>query len=178
MSRPLARGASAPIVTRKQNTGSLKLDERKGMMTLTSEIMTPGARCIGVNDSLSIAAALMSELDVGALPICGEDGKLKGMLTDRDIVVKAVAEGLDPETTPTSALASGHLVTVNASDDVAVALAAMQEHQLRRLPVLEDERLVGIVSQADVARSLSAEATGETVESISRAEHTWTTSRA
>ncbi|WP_318841125.1 CBS domain-containing protein [Microbacterium sp. M28] len=74
-------------------------------MTLVSDIMTPGARCIGENDSLHIAATVMAELDVGALPICGEDSRLKGMLTDRDIVVKAVANGMDPETTRTGVLA-------------------------------------------------------------------------
>lgn len=137
-------------------------------MTLTRDIMTSAPRCIGENDSLSIAASIMSELDVGALPICGEDRKLKGMLTDRDIVVKAVAKGLDPESTPSSALAQGKPVTVDASEDVSVALEKMQEHQIRRLPVIDDHKLVGIISQADVARSLAAEATGVTVESISR----------
>ncbi|WP_300266454.1 CBS domain-containing protein [Microbacterium sp.] len=137
-------------------------------MTLTRDIMTAAPRCIGENDSLSIAAAVMSELDVGALPICGEDRKLKGMLTDRDIVVRAVAEGLDPESTPARALAEGKPITVEAADDANVAMERMQEHQVRRLPVLEDHLLVGIVSQADIARALSAEATGVTVESISR----------
>lgn len=137
-------------------------------MTLTSEIMTPSPRCIGENDALSIAAEMMVELDVGALPICGEDRKLKGMLTDRDIVVKAVAVGLDPETTPAGRLATGKPVTVGANDDIRVALRLMQEHQIRRLPVIDDHLLVGIISQADIARSLSAETTGETVESISR----------
>lgn len=137
-------------------------------MTLTSDIMTAAPRCIGENDSLSIAAEVMSELNVGALPICGEDRKLKGMLTDRDIVVRAVAEGLDPESTPARALAAGKPITVEASDDVNVAMERMQEHQVRRLPVIDDHLLVGIVSQADIARKLSAEATGVTVESISR----------
>lgn len=137
-------------------------------MTLTRDIMTAAPRCIGENDSLSIAASVMSELDVGALPICGEDKKLKGMLTDRDIVVKAVAEGLDPESTPARTLASGKTVTVDAGDEVSVALDRMQQNQVRRLPVLEDRKLVGIVSQADVARALSAEVTGLTVESISQ----------
>lgn len=137
-------------------------------MTFTRDIMTTAPRCVGENDSLSIAASLMSELNVGALPICGEDKKLKGMLTDRDIVVRAVAEGLDPESTPARALATGKPVTVDASDDVNVALGRMREHQVRRLPVLEDHLLVGIVSQADIARALSAEATGVTVESISQ----------
>ncbi|KDA05025.1 histidine kinase [Microbacterium sp. CH12i] len=137
-------------------------------MTLTRDIMTPAPRCIGENDSLSIAASVMKDLDVGALPICGEDRKLKGMLTDRDIVVKAVSAGLDPETTPARDLAGGKPVTVDVSDDVNVALERMQKHQIRRLPVLEDRKLVGIISQADVARALSSEATGTTVESISQ----------
>ena len=137
-------------------------------MTLTRDIMTASPRCIGENDALEIAASVMSEFDVGALPICGEDGKLKGMLTDRDIVVKAVAHGMDPETTPSRSLATGVPVTVDADDDVQVALQRMREHQVRRLPVLEDRKLVGIVSQADIALSLSPETTGTTVESISR----------
>lgn len=137
-------------------------------MTTAAEIMTPSPRCIGVNDSLSIAASVMADLDVGALPICGEDSKLKGMLTDRDIVVRGIAMGMDPETTAVGALAQGKPVTVAADDDVRVALDLMQEHQVRRLPVIQDHLLVGIVSQADIALSLSAATTGKTVESISR----------
>jgi CBS domain-containing protein len=139
-------------------------------MTLTRDIMTAAPRCIGENDALSIAASVMSELDVGALPICGEDRKLKGMLTDRDIVVKALAYGMDPETTPSRTLAAGVPVTVEADDEVQVALERMRVHQIRRLPVLEDRKLVGIISQADIALSLSPETTGATVESISRQE--------
>jgi CBS domain-containing protein len=137
-------------------------------MTTAAEIMTPSPRCIGVNDSLRIAASVMADLDVGSLPICGEDSKLKGMLTDRDIVVRGIALGMDPETTPAGALAQGKPVTVAADDDVRVALDLMQEHQVRRLPVIQDRLLVGIVSQADIALSLSAATTGKTVESISR----------
>lgn len=139
-------------------------------MTITRDIMTAAPRCIGENDALSIAASVMSELDVGALPICGENRKLMGMLTDRDIVVKAVAYGFDPETTPARMLAAGAPVTVEAGDDVTVALERMREHQIRRLPVLEDHQLVGIVSQADIALALSPQTTGTTVESISRQE--------
>ena len=137
-------------------------------MTITRDIMTTAPRCIGVNDSLSIAAAVMADLDVGALPICGEDSRLKGMLTDRDIVVRAIAQGMDPETTPSSALATGAPITVQADDDIAIAVERMQEHQVRRLPVIHERRLVGIVSQADIARTLSAATTGKTVEEISR----------
>lgn len=137
-------------------------------MTLTREIMTPNAQCIGENDALSIAAERMSELDVGALPICGEDGRLKGMLTDRDIVVKAVATGLDPETTNAGRLAAGKPVTAQVDTDIEQVLELMKEHQIRRVPVIEEHRLVGIVSQADIARHLEAAATGRTVEQISR----------
>lgn len=139
-------------------------------MTATRDIMTPSPRCIGENDALSIAASVMSELDVGALPICGEDGELKGMLTDRDIVVKAVAYDLGLDTTPARTLAAGKPFTVDADDDIRVALEVMQEQQIRRLPVIEDHRLVGIISQADVALALTPQATGVTVESISRQE--------
>ncbi|KNY06006.1 CBS domain-containing protein [Microbacterium sp. GCS4] len=137
-------------------------------MTTAREIMTQSPRCIGVNDSLRIAASVMADLDVGALPICGEDRKLKGMLTDRDIVVGAVAKGMDPETTPAGRLAKGAPVTIAADDDVRIVLERMQRHQVRRLPVIENHQLVGIVSQADVALSLSAASTGKTVEGISQ----------
>lgn len=137
-------------------------------MTRTRDIMTPNAQCIGENDALSIAAERMLELDVGALPICGEDGRLKGMLTDRDIVVKAIAAGLNPETTNTGRLAAGVPVMVSPDDDIDRTLALMREHRIRRVPVLEDDRLVGMISQADIARHLAPSTTGETVGVISR----------
>ncbi len=137
-------------------------------MTRTRDIMTPNAQCIGENDALSIAAERMLELDVGALPICGEDGRLKGMLTDRDIVVKAVAAGLNPETTNAGRLAAGVPVMVSPDDDIDRTLALMREHRIRRVPVLEDDRLVGMISQADIARHLAPSTTGETVGVISR----------
>ncbi|WP_309128350.1 CBS domain-containing protein [Microbacterium sp.] len=137
-------------------------------MTLTRDVMTAGAKCIGENDALTIAAEMMRELDVGALPICGEDGRLKGMLTDRDIVVKAVAEGQDPDTTNAGRLANGTPITVSADDDIEAAVEVMRRHQVRRVPVIADHHLVGIISQADIARHLGAETTGETVERISR----------
>ncbi|MEV8220317.1 CBS domain-containing protein [Microbacterium sp. NPDC077391] len=130
--------------------------------------MTPNAQCIGENDALSIAAERMLELDVGALPICGEDGRLKGMLTDRDIVVKAIAAGLNPETTNAGRLAAGVTVMVSPDDDIDRTLALMREHRIRRVPVLEDDRLVGMISQADIARHLAPSTTGETVGVISR----------
>jgi CBS domain-containing protein len=136
-------------------------------MTTARDIMTPDPRCIGENDTLVDAAMLLADLDVGALPICGEDGRLKGMLTDRDIVVKCLAKGGDPRTDTAGSLGEGTPVWVDAGADVRDALTLMEQHQVRRLPVIEDHQLVGIISQADVARNLEAAETGETVEQIS-----------
>ena len=136
-------------------------------MTSARDLMTPDPRCVGEKDSLVEAARLLRDLDVGALPICGEDGRLKGMLTDRDIVVKCLADGGDPSSVVAGDLAEGEPVTIGADDDIQEALRTMQDHQVRRLPVIDGHDLVGIISQADIARSLSSSDTGRTVEEIS-----------
>jgi CBS domain-containing protein len=136
-------------------------------MTVARDIMTPSPRCVGENETLVDAARLMASLDVGALPICGEDKRLKGMLTDRDIVVKCVAEGGDPSTVTAGSLAEGKPVTIGADDDIREALEMMKSHQVRRLPVIDGHDLVGIISQADVALALRPSETGETVAEIS-----------
>jgi len=136
-------------------------------MALARDIMTPAPRCVGENATLVEAARMMASLDVGALPICGDDNRLKGMLTDRDIVVKCLAEGGDPSTTRAGELAEGKPVTIGADDDVEQALATMQEHQIRRLPVIDGHDLVGIISQADVALLVPPRETGVTVAEIS-----------
>ena len=136
-------------------------------MTVARELMTPDPTCVKEDETLVDAARKMRDLDVGALPICGSDDRLKGMLTDRDIVVKCLAQGGDPNTATAGDLAEGKPVTVGADDDVRIALEMMQKHQVRRLPVIDDHKLVGIISQADVARELSAGQTGETVAEIS-----------
>lgn len=137
-------------------------------MATARDIMTPSPRCIGEHETLVEAARLLDELNIGSVPICGEDRRLKGMLTDRDIVVKCLANGGDPATTRAGDLAEGKPVTIGADDSLDETLATMQEHQVRRLPVIDGHDLVGIISQADVARALSADDTGETVEEISR----------
>ena len=101
------------------------------------------------------------------MPICGEDNRLKGMLTDRDIVVKVLAAGKDPASTRAGELGAGKPVTIGADDSIEEALHTMSEHQVRRLPVIDGHELVGIVSQADIARNLDEEKTGELVEAIS-----------
>lgn len=136
-------------------------------MTTAREIMTSGAECIGENDTLEIAARKMKELDVGSLPICGEDNRLKGMVTDRDIVVKCLADGGDPKTTTAGSLAEGKPVTIGADDSIDEALRTMKEHKLRRLPVIDGHDLVGMLAQADVARNLPEDRVGDLLEIIS-----------
>lgn len=131
------------------------------------DIMTGGAECVGASETLEQAARKMKELDVGALPICGEDNRLKGMLTDRDIAIKCVAEGGDPRTAKAGDFGEGKPVTIGADDTIEEAIRTMQEHQVRRLPVIDGHDLVGMLSQADIARNYPEERVGELVEFIS-----------
>ena len=117
---------------------------------------------------MATAAERMASLDVGALPICGEDDRLKGMITDRDIVIEVVARGQDPRQVTVGELAEGaELVTIGADDSIEEARRTMEQHQVRRLPVIDGHRLVGMVSQGDLAKALPDEETGHLVESIS-----------
>lgn len=136
-------------------------------MTTAREIMTGGAQCIGENQTLEEAARKMKDLDVGALPICGENDRIMGMVTDRDIVIKCLAIGTDPRAVKTGQLAQGKPVTIGADDSVEEAIKTMSEHQVRRLPVIDDHDLVGMLSQADIARSMPEDRVGELVELIS-----------
>lgn len=124
-------------------------------MTTAREIMHPGAECIKEHETLVAAASRMRELQVGALPICGSDDKLRGILTDRDIVVRAIAHGRDPHTTTVRELAQGTPIWVDASATVDEAIRKMVDNKVRRLPVIENRRLVGMISEADLARNCS-----------------------
>ena len=137
------------------------------MATTARDIMTSDATCVGENDTVLDAAKKLAELGVGSMPICGEDDRLKGMLTDRDIVVKVLATGGDPATTTAGELGEGKPVTIGADDSVDEALRTMIDHKVRRLPVIDGHDLVGIISQADIARNLDDEKTGDLVEAIS-----------
>jgi CBS domain-containing protein len=138
------------------------------MAKAARDIMTPDAKCVGENDTVLDAAKQLAQLDVGSMPICGEDDRLKGMLTDRDIVVKVLAKDKDPASTKVSELADqGEVVTIGADDPIDEALRTMTEHKVRRLPVIDEQRLVGIISQADIATNIDEEKVGDLVEAIS-----------
>lgn len=136
-------------------------------MTVAREIMTANCECVSEQSNLTEAAQMMRDLDVGSLPICGENDRLLGMLTDRDIVVTAVADGLDPSKVPVRALAKGTPICVDAQAPVEDVMQTMANHQIRRVPVIEDRRLVGIISQGDIARVAPNAMAGAVVEEIS-----------
>ena len=136
-------------------------------MTTAREIMTSRADHIESTATVLDAAKKLASEDYGALPIC-DQGRLTGMITDRDIVVKVIAEGMDPASTKVIDLVQGEVVTIGADDTVQTALQTMSKHQVRRLPVIDGTELVGMVSQADIARSLPEEEVGALVEAISR----------
>ncbi|MDX6432012.1 MAG: hypothetical protein QOE54_4378 [Streptosporangiaceae bacterium] len=136
-------------------------------MTKARDIMHGDVQCIGEHDTLDVAARQMRDLDVGALPICGDDDRLQGIITDRDIVVKCIAENCDPRSMTASRLAQGRPVTVDADADVNDVLQVMEQNRIRRLPVLDNRRLVGMISEADLARNLPEQAVGHFVEVIS-----------
>ena len=139
------------------------------MARTIKDIMTKAPECAGENDTILAVAQKLAELDVGSLPICGADDKLKGMITDRDIVVKVIAKGKDPTATLAGDLATRTPVMVQADDTPDEALNLMAEHKVRRLPVLDRKKLVGIVSQGDIALNLDDAETGRLVEVISGA---------
>ncbi|ONI86558.1 histidine kinase [Actinosynnema sp. ALI-1.44] len=136
-------------------------------MTRAREIMTPDPTCVRSSQTIRDAAQLMADKGVGALPICGEDNRLKGMVTDRDIVVKVLAEGNDPRSITAGELAQGEAVTIGADDEANDIMKTMAEHKVRRLPVIDGHDLVGIVSLADVARALPEPQVGDLVEALS-----------
>jgi len=132
------------------------------------DIMTKGVESIDEQSTLEEAARLMVQLDVGALPISDSDDRLVGMLTDRDIVVKALAAGMTPAETSAGDLAQGEpIVVIGADESVEEAIELMTRHQVRRLPVVDGAELVGMLSQADICRYVANDQAGRLVEAIS-----------
>jgi CBS domain-containing protein len=130
------------------------------------DIMHPGAECIGEDDSVAAAAQKMRDLGVGSLPICGADDRLHGILTDRDIVVRCIADGRDPAQVRAGDLAEGSLFWVEATAGVGEVLHQMEDHRVKRLPVIENHRLVGMISEADLARNLDEHRLAEFLEKV------------
>jgi CBS domain-containing protein len=137
-------------------------------VTTAREIMSSSTECVRTTDTLVDAAKKMRDLEVGGLPICGEDDRLKGLITDRDIVTQCVAAGKDPSSVKVEEFVA-EAVTIGADDSIENALRTMSEHGVRRLPVIDGQDLVGIVSQADVAKNLSNDNVAALVEAISKA---------
>jgi len=138
------------------------------MAQMIRDLMTRGPRTIDTAGSAVDAARMMRDEDVGLIPIVESD-HLVGTVTDRDIAVRLVAEGKSPEKTRVADIASLELVTIDPDQDVDEALRLMAKHQVRRLPVVEEDgKLVGIVAQADIAKHVSAMQTGDVVEKISK----------
>jgi CBS domain-containing protein len=132
------------------------------------DVMTSNPCAIDADKPVAYAAKMMRDEDVGLAPIV-EGERLVGTLTDRDIAIRVVAEGRDPEATPVRDVASTDLVTVDPQQDLDEAVRLMAQHQVRRIPVVEEDgRLVGVVAQADVARQADDRQTGEVVERISQ----------
>jgi CBS domain-containing protein len=130
------------------------------------DAMTEDPRSIGASESVVEAARLMRDEHIGSLPVT-EGGRLVGMITDRDLTTRVVAEAAGPETTSVGDVYSRDLISVEPNNDLEEALQLMARHQVRRLPVVENGRLVGMVAQADIALKENEKRTGELVEAIS-----------
>ncbi|WSB90551.1 CBS domain-containing protein [Streptomyces cellulosae] len=135
-------------------------------MTTAGDIMHRGAQWIPAHETLDRAAQLMRELNVGALPISDENERLWGILTDRDIVVGCVAMGHDPAKVTAGDMAQGTPRWIESDADVDDVLTEMRTHQIRRLPVIDDKRLVGMISEADLAQHLTDEQIAAFAESV------------
>jgi len=132
------------------------------------ELMTPNPRTVSADSPVVEAARVMRDEDVGIAPIV-EGERLIGTITDRDITIRVVAEGKDPQSTNVRDVASTQLVTIDPQQDLDEAVRLMAQHQVRRLPVVEEDgKLVGVVAQADIAREGQDSKTGQVVEQISK----------
>jgi CBS domain-containing protein len=131
------------------------------------DVMSSNPSTVERGASVVEAARIMKQADAGVVPVT-ENGRLTGMVTDRDIAIRVVAEGKDPESTQVAEVASTDLVTIDPQQDLAEALRLMAQHKVRRLPVVEEDgRLVGVVAQADIARQGDDTQTGQVVQEIS-----------
>ena len=135
-------------------------------MITARDIMHPGAECVGEDETLLSAARRMRALNVGSLPICGADERLHGIITDRDIVIKCVATGGDPAEMTAAELAQGKPFTIGVDAGADEVLRVMEQHRVRRLPVIDHHRLVGMISEADIVNHLPDDQVTQFLEAI------------
>ena len=139
-------------------------------MKTARDLMTADPAFCAQNVTVVDAARQMADQGIGALPVCNADGRLAGVVTDRDLAVRVVAEGRDPATTRIAELLDGaEVVTIGADDSAEEAIRTMKDHAVRRLPVIDGTRMVGIISQADIARGMPDAKIGDLVDAISSA---------
>jgi CBS domain-containing protein len=137
-------------------------------MTKATDVMTPGVEFIDVGATVQEAARMLARDGIGAMPVCSPDGRLRGFVTDRDIVVKVVAAGMDASKVRIGDVAhQPGIVSVRADDSIDDAMTTMKRYQVRRIPVLDGSRVVGMISQADIARSLPPRQAGDLLAAIS-----------
>ena len=136
-------------------------------MSSIRDLMTQSPTTCEPSTTVVEAAKVMANEDVGPVPVV-QEGRVVGLVTDRDLVIRVLAEGRDPSSTTIGEIASSDLVTVRPDSGLNEALQLMAQNQVRRLPVVEGDQLVGIVAQADVARAADEEDTGEVVQQISQ----------
>jgi CBS domain-containing protein len=151
-------------------TEVMRLDRRqeKAMANTARDIMTGGVQCVQEDETILDAAKIMDQLGVGAVPICGSDNRLqgKGMLTDRDIVIKVLAQGKDPAFTTAGELAEGKPITIGAHDSLEELVRTMAQNEVKRLPVIDGHDLVGVVSEADLAEHATPEQVVKVVRGV------------
>jgi CBS domain-containing protein len=137
-------------------------------MTAVRDIMTQGVEYLKTTETATDAAERFAQADIGVVPVCDPDGHLAGMVTDRDIVVKVVARGKNPSKMLLGEIADqAEVVTIGADDAVEEALEVMKQHKVRRLPVIDHNEVVGVISQGDLARSMPRAQTGDLVAKVS-----------
>ncbi len=137
------------------------------------DVMHAGAETVRPDDTVKRAASIMQAIDVGPLPVCDGD-RLVGIITDRDITVRAVAAGRDPSSTPVREVMTPDIVHVRADQDVDEAIELMRRHEVRRLPVVDDGHLVGMVALADRARKTDEQRQSAALEGVSQVNETET----
>lgn len=139
-------------------------------MATAREIMNSNPKIVQVSDSAADVAKILGSENIGAVIVCNDDRRLQGIVTDRDIAVEVVAAGREPESTSVGDILDGtEVVTIGADDSVELAVRTMKDHAVRRLPVIDGDQVIGVVSQADIARHADDSLVGDLVEAISAA---------